>query len=108
LIPYRELERPTKRSVAIAHQTSMSRSPLPNCPKCGRNTSISGCGRRYALYPAGYVMILGWLAIPHRASCPDEFECRDCSIRFGVRSAFAKVNLVATILLVFLILIMAK
>jgi hypothetical protein len=53
-------------------------------------------------------MILGWLAIPHRASCPDEFECRDCSIRFGVRSALAKVNLMATILLVFFILIMAK
>ena len=50
-------------------------------------------------------MILGWFAILHRASCPDEFECRDCSTRFGVRSVFAKFNLLAIIVLVLLVLI---
>lgn len=61
------------------------------CPKCG-SAQITAHGKRYALYPAGCVMLLALpLAWLHRTSAPYDFECRSCAQRFSRRTLPARI-----------------
>jgi hypothetical protein len=47
------------------------------------------------MYPSGCLAIIGpFIAALHQASCPVDYECKTCQIKFSKRSAAAKVSLV--------------
>lgn len=67
------------------------RPPTPRCPKCGPDAPVTCLGKKNAFYPAGCLMIIGFLfAILHQTSSPVEYRCGKCQRRFGVRSPLAK------------------
>lgn len=71
------------------------------CPQCDRPEEVVCHGRRYAMYPAGCLALLGpFVAILHQASTPVEYECRSCKLKFARRSTAAKVALLGIILFV--------
>ena len=79
----------------------MNSNTLPRCPKCGDNARVVCHGKRYAIYPSGCLMIVGFpIAILHQVSCPTDYECRACDARFGIRSLIAKICLGIILLLV--------
>ena len=48
-------------------------------------------GRRYAVYPLGCLMIVGFpFAVLHQTSCPTDYECQACEHKFGVRSLLGR------------------
>ena len=71
------------------------------CPKCGEQSRLISHGKRYSLYPAGCLYVLGLVvAIVHRSSAPVDFECQACGHKFAQRSLLAKINLLLLILIV--------
>jgi hypothetical protein len=80
---------------------ALKAAPLQiRCPKCDCE-KVRSLGKRYALYPAGCVVLLPLVvAWVHRCSSPYEFECGGCGRRFARRTLAAKVALVGTWLLV--------
>ena len=70
------------------------------CPGCGNPSSIISHGERYAVYPSGYLALIGPFIAPlHQASCPVDFECGACRRTFSVRSASARFCLGVLVLL---------
>jgi hypothetical protein len=66
-------------------------SLTPPCPSCGPDAPVTCRGKKYAVYPAGCLMMIGLpLAILHQTSSPMEYLCGQCQRRFGVRSTLAK------------------
>ncbi len=77
-----------------------------SCPACGDSASIKSHGKRYAVYPAG-CLLLGGILLPllHQASGPVDYECGKCGKKFGVRSTRAKIALILLVFSLVLILI---
>jgi hypothetical protein len=62
-----------------------------NCPACG-STEIHVCGKRYALYPLAWVMILSTpLAQIHQLSAPFDYRCNACGKDFSHRTTLGRV-----------------
>ncbi len=67
------------------------------CPACGSACSATA-GKRFALYPAGCLSVLGLpFAMFHQAQMPLEYRCPGCGTAFKRRSGLAKFNLVMLI-----------
>ena len=60
------------------------------CPVCGSN-EIHACGKRYALYPLAWVMILSIpLAQIHQLSAPFDYRCTACGKDLSYRTKLAR------------------
>jgi hypothetical protein len=71
-----------------------------NCPSC-HATDIPSLGKRYALYPAGVVAIIGLpFAMVHQLSCPLDYHCGACGADFARRTAVGKIAHVGLYVLV--------
>lgn len=73
--------------------------PKIKCPKCNSDESVEFRGKRYLMYPAGCLMIIGpFVSIIHQATTPIDYECTKCELKFGKRSTVAKITMCAMIL----------
>ena len=60
------------------------------CPACG-SRGIHACGKRYALYPLAWVMILSTpLAQIHQLSAPFDYRCTACGKEFSHRTKLGR------------------
>ena len=70
------------------------------CPHCHDGSSISCRGKKYALYPASCVVLMGLLlALLHQISAPAIYRCGKCRKDFGIRSTLARIFLIILITL---------
>lgn len=69
-----------------------------NCPSCS-SPEVQARGKRYALYPAGIVALIGWpFAMLHQVSSPREYRCRNCGADFSHRTTTARIARVLLII----------
>ncbi|WP_193215149.1 hypothetical protein [Luteolibacter marinus] len=74
------------------------------CPAC-RSTKLMDHGRKFPVYPAGCVWILGFpIAIFHQGQTPHQLECEECGARFKRRTLLARINLAGLVLVAGLVL----
>jgi predicted RNA-binding Zn-ribbon protein involved in translation (DUF1610 family) len=60
------------------------------CPACG-SVEIRACGKRYALYPLAWVMIISTLlAQIHQLSAPFDYRCNACGKDFFRRTRLGR------------------
>lgn len=60
------------------------------CPACSSN-EIRACGKRYALYPLAWVVILSTpLAQIHQLSAPFDYRCKSCGKDFSRRTTLGR------------------
>ncbi|WP_367871998.1 hypothetical protein [Luteolibacter sp. Populi] len=83
-----------------------TRDPI-QCPRCHDGSSLTSRGKRYPLYPAGLVVLLGLpLAILHQSSSATICRCGKCGKDFGLRSTLARICLVILIVVLIPTLLM--
>ena len=70
------------------------------CPRCSA-ANIECHGQRYALYPAGFLALLGFpFAMLHQVSSPRDYRCNACGLDFRRRTTLGKVAGIVLIVIV--------
>lgn len=63
---------------------------IPDCPYCPDSGFVMNLGKRYPLYPAGCVVVIGFpFAALHQAQLQVQYRCKICQREFLGRSIMA-------------------